>query len=317
MTRILAYLKEPEVSAFRFERLASLAPDINVHIASALADVDLAAEQSSVLVTIGPHLGRDADALYGRLSRLEWVQSIGTGVDNIKGHPRLDGRVAVTNVRGVHGPQMSEAAVAAMLLFAREIRTQLVHQDAREWRKMPVSLLFGKTVAILGIGAIARELARRCSAFGMRVVGISSVERREEGFDRIFDRASMHEALSLADFLVVLTPYSADTHHLLDAPAFQRMKRGSVLINIARGGVVDEVALLAALDSGQLAGAAMDVFETEPLPGSSPFWSHPRVVVTPHSSGFHAGYADQAFEVIARNVSNFLAGGTAALENRV
>jgi D-2-hydroxyacid dehydrogenase (NADP+) len=317
MTEILAYLKEPEASAFRFERLASLTPGIRVHLASEPADIDAGAAHANVLVTIGPHLGGDAAEVYRRLPRLQWVQSIGTGVDNIKDHPMLGPQVAVTNVRGLHGPQMSEAAVAAMLLFARDVRSQLAHQDSREWRKMPVSLLFGKTVAVLGIGAIARDLADRCNAFGMRVIGISSAPRSEEGFSRIFDRASMGEALAQADFLVVLTPYSAQTHHLLDARAFAQMKAGSYLINIARGGIVDERALLVALDSSGLAGAAMDVFETEPLPASSPFWSHPKVIVTPHSSGFHAGYADQAYQFIARNLTNFLVGGSAALENRV
>lgn len=316
MTEILAYLKEPEASAFRFERLEALAPGSTVHVASQLTDIDAAAEQARVLITIGPHLG-EADAIYRRLSRLEWVQSIGAGVDNIKGHPHLGTQVAVTNVRGIHGPQMSEAALAAMLVFARNIRAQLAYQDRCEWHKMPVGLLCGKTVAVLGVGAIARELARRCNAFGMRVIGISSTPRNEEGFERVFDRASMDEALCQADFLVVLTPFSAETRHLLNAHSFAKMKPGSYLINIARGGVVDEPALLAALDEGRLAGAAMDVFETEPLPASSPFWSHPKVLVTPHSSGFHIGYADQAFQFIARNLTNFLAGGSEALENKV
>lgn len=317
MTKILVYLKDPERGSMRFERLSELASGVEVLQASSLDQLPPAAGDADVLITIGPHLGQDAETLYNRLPRLEWVQSIGTGVDNIKGHAALPDATTVTNVRGVHGPQLSEAAFAAMLIFSREIRAQFDNQAQAVWRKMPVSLLHGKVAAILGIGAIARDLASRCDAFGMRVIGISSVPREEAGFEKIVGYASMGEALEVADFLVVLTPYSAQTRHILGGDAFARMKAGSYLINLARGGVVDEAALLDALAGDRLAGAAVDVFEIEPLPSDSPFWSHPKVVVTPHSAGFHAGYPEQAFGFISRNLQNYLSGGVAALENKV
>jgi phosphoglycerate dehydrogenase-like enzyme len=317
MTKVLVYLKEPERSAMRFERLAEDDGGVSVHVASSLGELDDRAREANVLISIGPHLGGDAADLYRQLPKLEWAQSIGTGVDNIKGHPDLPRGVTVTNVRGVHGAQISEAALAAMLIFSRQIRAQLAHQANAEWRKMPVELLNGKTVTILGIGAIARALAPRCRALGMRVTGVSSQPRDEENFDRIFGRPQLTDALAEADYIVVLTPYSAQTHHMLDAEAFLHTKPGAYLVNLARGGVVDEAALLYALDRGQLAGAAMDVFVTEPLPATSPFWVHPKVVVTPHSGGFHAGYPDQAYAFIARNMRAYRSGGVAALENKV
>ena len=317
MTIVLAYLKDPERSAMAFERLAHDYPGVTVHAASSLAEAGDAVPKAQVLITIGGHIGADAAAVYAAANQLCWVQSFGTGTDNIKGHPALDQGVAVTNVHGVHGPQLSEAAFAAMLGFARHVPQTLRNQDAAVWQKLPASLLHGKTAGIFGLGAIASDLAPRCKAFGMRVVGISAAARELPGFDAVYARSDLKRAVATLDYLILLTPYSPDTHHIIGADVFAAMKPGAVLINLARGGVVDEQALLAALDTGQIAGAALDVFASEPLDPQSPFWSHPKVSVTPHAAGFHTGYPGQAYAVVADNLGRFLRGGIAALRNRV
>jgi D-2-hydroxyacid dehydrogenase (NADP+) len=125
------------------------------------------------------------------------------------------------------------------------------------------------------------------------------------------------ETVRELDYLVLLTPYSRQTHHLVDARILGAMKRGSFLVNLARGGVVDEAALMASLDSGHLAGAALDVFAAEPLPPDNPLWSMPNVIITPHLGGFHDEYADKALPVVIGNIRSFLAGDTAGMQNRV
>ena len=317
MPAVLAYLHEPERSAMRFERLAEDHPGVTVAIANSLEEARPSLAEADVLVSIGAQLGDDAAAIFRGASKLAWVQSIGTGTDNMLGHPELRAGATVCNVHGVHGPQLSEAAFAAMLSFARAIPQTLRNQQDRRWQRTAPTLLHGKTVGIFGLGAIASELAPRCTAFGMRVIGISGTARDVPGFERVYPRAALADALVQLDYLVVLTPLTPETHHVLGRTAFAAMKPGAVLIDLARGGVVDEAALLAALDAGELAGAALDVFETEPLPSGSPLWNHPKVIVTPHNAGFHTGYADQAYAAISANMARYLTGGTAALANRV
>ena len=316
-TKIVAYLKEPERSSMRFERLADDHAGVDVSVASSLDEAADALADANVLVTIGNHLGADAEKIYQKAGNLEWIQSFGTGVDNIKDHPALQNGVAVTNVHGVHGPQLSEAAFAAMLVFARHIADLVRNQDQAKWSKPHSTLLHGKTVGIFGLGAIANELAPRCKAFGMRVIGITGIRRDVPGFDVVYTTDELTDAVRELDYLVVLTPYSAATHHVVDADVFTAMGSDAVLINLSRGGVVDEAALIRALDSNEIAGAALDVFEQEPLPDDSPFWSHPNVFVTPHAAGFHTGYPEQAYAVVSENLALYLDGGIEALKNRV
>ena len=317
MPVVLAYLQEPERSAMNFERLASDHPGLSVCSASSLAEAQVVVDEAEILITIGAQLGPAAETIFTRARKLSWVQSIGTGVDRLAGHPCLRADVTVCNVRGVHGPQLSEAAFAAMLYFARTLPDTVRNQNARLWKRSAPSLLAGKTVGILGIGAIAAELAPRCVAFGMNVTGISGTARAVTHFDRVYGHSELETALADLDFLIVLTPYTPQMHHFLGRKAFAAMKPGAVLVNLARGGVVDEAALLAALDEGKLAGAALDVFEQEPLPSDNPLWAHPNVLVTPHNAGFHVGYPDQAYAAISANMARYLQGGAEALENKV
>ena len=316
VTGIVAWLQEPERGSMRFERLGQRFERVEVTVASSMEEAESALENAEVLITIGAHLGAAAGDVYRRARRLKWVQSFGTGVDNIMGHPDLPPGVAVTNIHGVHGPQVSEAAFAAMLCFARKVPETLRNQQKAHWKKLTCGLLSGKTVGVLGLGAIANDLAPRCRSFGMRVVGFTATPRAVPGFDTVFATAELEQAVVGLDYLVVLTPHTEATRHMINAGVLRAMQPGAVLVNLARGGVVDERDLLRALDEDWIAGAALDVFENEPLPDDSPFWSHPKVIVTPHSAGFHSGYPEQAYAAVAANLERYLSGGVAALENR-
>jgi phosphoglycerate dehydrogenase-like enzyme len=172
-------------------------------------------------------------------------------------------------------------------------------------------------LGILGVGVIAEALAIRCKALGMTVVGISSAKREVTGFDRVYGREDLVSAVGSFDFFLVLTPYSSATRNLVNATVVSAMKPGSYFNNLARGGVVDEDALISALQSGQIAGAALDVFNEEPLPERHPLWEMKNVIVTPHLAGFYDGYVARALPVVVENIRRFLAGDIANMINVV
>lgn len=277
-------------------------------------DVALAAAPAArVIVGLAPYL---PEALLAAAPRLEWIQALTTGVDNLLANPGLSG-VALTNCSGIHGPQMSELAILLMIASLRRFPAMLENQRAGRWERWKQPILQGRTVCIVGLGAIADRLSSVCAAFGMQVTGVSDGRTEVPGFARVYRRAELSQAAQEADFLVVLVPYSAQTHHIVDAQVFAAMRPDAWLINIARGGCVDEEALLDALRAGRIAGAGLDVFANSPLPPDSPFWSMPNVIVTPHIGGFSATYHEQALPVVASNIADWLRGGVAALSGRL
>ena len=315
MPPLLVLLKDPESSAFDFSRLTQ-EYGLPVRHARSVAEAELFLAETEIMVTLGPHLGTDAANLFGRMPNLRWVQLISTGTDNVAEHLVGTG-VALTNAHGLHGRQMSEAALCAMLTLSRDIPRAIRNQDARHWDRFHSTLLSGKTVGVVGVGAIAEALAPICRAFGMRTIGISGSPRAVPGFDEMRARDGLPAAVADLDYLVLLAPYSAATHHLVGADVFAAMKPTAFVVNLARGGILDEAALLAALDAGQIAGASLDVFEREPLPADHPIWAHSKIIVTPHIGGFHDGYPADVAALMADNVRLFLSNGLDALINRV
>jgi phosphoglycerate dehydrogenase-like enzyme len=311
---ILVLLQEPEASALHFARLTDRG--VPVRRAHSVAEALCYAPETEILITLGPHLGDDAAALFASAPKLRWVQLITTGADNVAEH--LDGRrVTLTSTRGLHGAQMSEAALCAMLALSRQLPRAIRNQSDGVWERFSATRLNGKTVGIVGVGAIAQSLAPLCLALGMTVIGFSRSPRAAAGFAEMRELSKLTQAVGDIDHLVLLTPYSAETHHLIDAGVFDEMKPSAFLINIARGGIVDEPALIDALDRGAIAGAALDVFEVEPLPRQNPLWRHPKVLVTPHIGGLHAGYAEDVMNLIEKNLKRYLAEGPDSLINRV
>jgi D-2-hydroxyacid dehydrogenase (NADP+) len=269
---------------------------------------------AQVLLALAPFVTRE---MFAAAERLEWVQALTTGVDNLLAMPELKPDVLVTNARGIHGPQMAEMAFLYMLTLGRNWRGLQANQAAHAWDRQPQSLLWKRTLAIVGLGSIAEDLARRAKAFDMEVVGVSSTPRQVAGFDRAYARSELGTALGQADFVVVLAPYDADSHHLIDAQALASMREHAYLINLARGGVVDEAALLAALDRGGIAGAGLDVFAQEPLPADAPWWDHPKVLMTPHIGGMSDVYEAQVLPIVEANLDAFLGGDTDRMRNLV
>jgi phosphoglycerate dehydrogenase-like enzyme len=318
MTNVLLVLDFPEdLRTTYYTGIAQAFPEITVHPVKDVRAADPHLATTDVLITFGPHLRDRADHVLGEAKRLKWIQALGTGVDNIADQASFRREVILTNIHGIHGAAISEAALMAMLNLSRHTPRYLRNQERHAWERSPCRLIEGKVVGIFGIGAIAQALAPRCKAMGMTVIGISSVKRTVAGFDAVYGRDELKTAVAALDHLVVLTPYSRETHHIIDAEVLAAMKPTATLINLARGGVVDEAALLAALQTNRIAGAALDVFTKEPLPSDHPLWSAPNVMITPHAAAFYDDYVHEALKVINENMRRFLAGDTSNMINVV
>jgi D-2-hydroxyacid dehydrogenase (NADP+) len=269
---------------------------------------------TEVLMTFSPfmadHVARDAP-------RLRWIQVLGSGVDGFVNLPSLRKDVLITNGRGVQAAPVSEAAISLMLALGRDMPRMLANQAARIWERWPSQLLEGRTLGILGVGQIGEALAARARAFGMRVIGVSSGAREVAGFDRLYGREQLQDAVGEMDFLVVLTPYSEATHHIIDSKVLARMKPGAFLVNLARGGVVNERDLAQALLDKTIRGAALDVFHEEPLPPASELWSLPNVIISPHLGGLNSSYPRSILPLVIDNLRLFTAGRHAEMRNVV
>lgn len=298
---------------FYARELAARLPGAEYVATNDPAEAVALAPEAKVIIGLAPFIPAPAIAA---AKGLDWVQALTTGIDNLLVNPDLKG-VALTNCGGIHGPQMSELAILSMMALARDFPAMLANQQAGIWDRRKQSLLMGKTLCIIGLGAIAETLAKVARPFGMRITGVSDGRAEVPGFDRIHRRADLPTAMAEADFTVVLVPYSPTTHHIIGPEAIGAMKPTGYLVNLSRGGCVDEAALLAALTEGRIGGAALDVFAQEPLPKDSPFWHAPRCIVTPHIGGFSDTYHEQALPVVAERMAEYLSGGVAALTHRL
>jgi phosphoglycerate dehydrogenase-like enzyme len=315
MTRLLILLTLPEKIRMQYYKgLREAFPEMSIDLVDHHSKVDPYIGSADILLTFGAHM---ADHVLEKGKKLRWIQALGTGVDGIVDRPPFREGVLVTNMHGLHGDSVPEAAIMLMLALARDLPRALRQRNARKWERYPSQLLKGKTVGIFGVGAIARSLAPKCRSFGMTVVGITSAPRAMEGFDRMVHRDDLESAVRELDFLVLLTPYTPETHGIVGAKMLAAMKPSAFLVNLARGGIVDEDALVGALREKRLAGAALDVFAAEPLPEDHPLWSMDNVIVTPHLGGFHDQYAEEALPTVVENFRKFLAGDLDKMKNVV
>lgn len=295
----------------RVEELRTRFPHITfLHSTTRETDLELAPGADAAFAIA---LGREAIA---RATRLRWLHCSGHAVGHFPLADLAARGVVVTNSRGIQSVPIAEHVMACLLALARRLPQTLRDQRERAWRPNALTgeaspwLLAGRTIGIIGMGTLGRAIAVRAKAFGMRVVGMRRNPDRGAPLevDEVVGPTERDRLLSEADVVVIAAPLTPETDRLLDARAIARMKAGAVVINIARGQLIDEAALAEALESGRLGGAALDVFTTEPLPPDSPFWSLPNVVVTPHNSGFRAGHFDAVIDLFAENLTRFERG---------
>ena len=315
MSNVLILTEVQEAMRARYKAmLLERFPQLTINVVGHHNDVGPYIAGTDILLCFSPPM---ADHVVRDAPRLKWIQALGTGVDNIIDLPSLGKEVLVTNVRGIHGAPVSEATIAYMLSLARDLPRASVAHDKGQWERWPAALLAGKTVGILGVGLIAEYLAPICKALHMTVIGISGSPREAKGFDRMAHRDDFVKVVPELDFLVALAPLTAETRGIVGAKVFAAMKPTAYLVNVARGGVVDEPALIAALESGEIAGAALDVFAQEPLPASSPLWRTKNVTIFSHLGGYSQGYEDRAMPTIAGNMAKFLSGDLKSMINIV
>jgi glyoxylate/hydroxypyruvate reductase A len=245
-------------------------------------------------------------SLYARATRLTWLQAMGAGVDWAL-VPELPAGVVVTRAPGIFGGWMSEYVLGWCAWVTQRMEEYRAAQRERRWigTTLP-SRLHGKTLTLVGLGDIGREIARVARAVGMRVIGVSRSGRAVAGVERVYRPAALGRALADGDFVVVAVPLTRQTEGLIDARALAAMRPGAWLLNIGRGALVDDAALLEALTTRRIGGAVLDVFRTEPLPSDHPLWGLDNAVITPHISG--PSTAAELTPLFNDNLARWLAG---------
>lgn len=263
---------------------------------------------------------RDAEAMYfvwngvpldaGILAagaRLRWIHVGSTGVEKALIPELVESDITVTNARDVHAVPVTEHAFAQILTLAKCFHVYGRQQVGRVWQRGTGDILAGKVLGIIGFGSIGRELARRARAFGMKVLAVGAAARA--GRDgQVLGPEAMAQVLAQSDYVAICVPLTARTRGFFDRSNIFSIKKGSYLVNIARGGIVDETALVEALTTGHLAGAAFDVFAEEPLPADSPLWALENLLITPHVAGAIPNHREVLAEHFAENLRRWIAG---------
>jgi len=239
---------------------------------------------------------------------LRWVQLCSTGFsDNIT--PEIvEGDVVLTNAPGIHTIPIAESVVAAMLNHVKRFRQRRIDQDEHHWRQLICGELHGSTVLLLGLGNIGRRVARLCKSFDMRVIGAKRRMEPVEGVDLVFTSQELREYLSEADFVVIAAPLTSLTEGLISEEEFGAMKESVYLINVGRGRIVDEGAMIRALKDGRIAGAYLDCLVEEPLPGDHPLWDMENVFVVPHDSHSSPYIGDRIVDIFCENLARYISG---------
>lgn len=246
--------------------------------------------------------------------RLKWIHIIGAGIEHLLPLDWLPKGVILTNNRGAHAPKTYEYAMMALLMLGNHMPRLACAQRKHFWDGHFVSVIKGSKVAILGAGKQGSAVALAAKQLGMQTVGVDINQIPKENFDEILPPSELHKVLRSADYVVVTLPLVEDTFHFVGEREFSVMKKGAGFVNISRGKIVDNDALICSLEAGHISGAVLDVFEQEPLPKDSPLWSVPNLIISPHMGcDDEENYIDRTFDIVFQNLRRLKAGE--ALDN--
>ena len=258
-----------------------------------------------------------SDQVLDRAVSLRYIQSISAGYEQFPLDELQNRGIRLCTASGVNADAVSHHAMGLVLSLCRHLYLARDNQRTQNWRpwiserSQREDDLSEKTMLIVGLGEIGSRLSRLAKAFGMKVIGVKNQIRKHKGVvDEIYAPEMINDLLEIADFSVLCCPLTKGTENIIDAEAFSKMRSSSYLVNVARGGCVEEKALLKALTEGQIAGAAIDHFCEEPLPASSPFWNIPNLIITPHSAGETAKYEGKLIDVLLENLDRLYARKT-------
>ncbi|ESP90150.1 D-2-hydroxyacid dehydrogenase [Candidatus Halobonum tyrrellensis] len=274
-----------------------------------------AAAETATVIT-----GHNVDAeLVERADNLRLFACASAGYESLPLETLAANDVAVTNASGVHGPNIAEHVVGSMLAFAREFGRFRRQQDRHEWRRGQASELYGSTVTVVGLGAIGEAVVERLDGFGVDTIGARYTPEKGGPTDEVvgFDEAAVHDAFARSDYVVVACPLTDETEGLVGAAELATLEPHAVLVNVGRGPIVDTDALVDALQSNALGGAALDVTDPEPLPPDHELWDLDNVFLTPHTSGHTPHYYERVADILAANWPAVSDGSLDDLENRV
>jgi len=300
-------LLNTEVPASVLARVRDISPRLTVVTATELAERPELLADAEILYT--HHISPERVA---RASRLRWIQTIGAGVEWLL-TPEVRRRedLIVTNTSGIHAQPIAEHVFGFVLMFAHQLHRSLRQQVARKWDSSvlhnEVTTLSSSTLGVLGLGAIGRRVAEIGAAFGMRVIALKRSPASAAGVDRVFSPNQLVTFLKEAEYVINTLPLTDQTRGLFGPREFAAMRSDAVFINIGRGGTVQSDALVEALRSGSIRGAALDVTDPEPLPAEHPLWSLENAIITPHYSGAHPGYMQRASAIFLENLVAYLA----------
>ncbi|MBN1814180.1 MAG: D-2-hydroxyacid dehydrogenase [Anaerolineae bacterium] len=289
-------------------QIQEIAPDMRVLVTCNWEEIEVALDEIEIAVLDFPH------DLLPQARNLRWFQQWAAGADWLLRHPEVvDLDFVLTNASGVHPIPITEHIFALLLAFARMIDQSVRYQTLGEWmpdeRKKNVFELADKTMVLIGVGAIGERTAQVATAFGMRALGVRrNPQVGVPGVEAMVGPDDLLEILPEADFVVVTAPLTAETRGMIGERELRAMKPTAYLVNIGRGGIVDEGALIRALEEGWIAGAGLDVFEEEPLPEGSPLWRMENVIVTAHYAGFNPHYDERAMAIFLDNLRRYRAG---------
>jgi phosphoglycerate dehydrogenase-like enzyme len=313
MNKILLGYEPTNVPPGTLERIQELAPHLEILVTEDHAEVEDAIEDIEVAVRRFPH------DLIVSAPKLRWVQQWGAGADWLLRCPEVRARdFTLTNASGVHAIPITEHILAFMLSFARQLPHAVRAQQRQEWDRPqgagfspqePIFELYDRTLLLIGVGAIGQRTAQLASALGMRVLGIRrNPEQAAPGVEAMYGPAELLGVLPEADFVVLTVPLTPETRGMIGEPELQAMKQEAYLVNTGRGGTVQEKALVRALREGWIAGAGLDVFESEPLPSYSALWQMNNVIITPHYAGLTPRYEERALGIFFDNLARYVAG---------
>ncbi|WNG49853.1 D-2-hydroxyacid dehydrogenase [Archangium minus] len=304
----LLVLADPSSSYLK--HLERLAPRITLTVGLSEERLVPAIEQAQVLL-VGAQKKELLRTLLPRARALRWIHALSAGVENLLFEELIHSPLPLTNSKGVYSGSLGEFALAAMLFFAKDLRRLVRQQGEARWEQYTPVELRGRTLGILGYGDIGRAVAERARPFGMRVLACRRRPSRSEGdslVDEVFPLERRLEMIAASDYLLLAMPHTPGTQRLMGEAELRAMKPQSVLINIGRGSTVDEQALVKALEEGRLRGAALDVFETEPLPPGHAFWRLENVLLSPHCADQTPTWRDDAVALFLRNLDRFEKG---------
>lgn len=263
------------------------------------------------VILVGSAEGHLLNTAFPLAKKVRWVHSLAAGVEKMIFPQLVESSVPVTNGKGIFSESLAEFAIAAILFFAKDLRRLVRSQQAGKWDQFDIEVIHGQTLGIVGYGDIGRQTAGLARAFGMKVVAVrrnAAQSNQDPDLERVFSPDHLLEMLALCDYVLVATPLTPETRGMIGAQQLSAMKPTAVIINLGRGPVITESALIAALSEKRIRGAALDVFDEEPLPAGHPFYALENVLLSPHSADHTVGWADLGMKLFLENFGRFYNG---------